>query len=596
MVAVESALVLAPVAWLADLYFLLLEILFYFAPASEAVLAIAVAVLGVALFARLGRTLLHRVPGVTGRVLFEGIWGFLAVMVLVVQAYLVVFALRTQPVQLVVLLAVAGVVGWRLRPLLADLAPADPPGLERARTWTVLLLVGGYLLLGLVMAHLATRNVHGLAALMAGLSLTHAWTYRLLVLAWLLVPVLPFAWRLADAAKRVRLVAVAPAVALALLWLPTPWFVRVASVLVALFVATLLLRDGFSLLCLPHPAPRQLAGRLLVLSMMALNAVTVHYGVAVWRCPEELPVGVRRLSTEPGAFDVTVLGDRVLASLREPQQLLALDAASGAELARLDTAGLIEGTGSALSWIEPETLLALDEDRALVLLAVSDDEEANRVAVVDGELAVQRLLDELPRTSIADIVRDGQGRVYASTEFDDRVIALDGRSLAVTGEIEWPGAETNKILLAPAVDRMFSLGLWSDPLLRALELSTGEEVATLDVGTRSWDMAYDADSGRLFVPRLLTGEVLVIDALDLEVVDRWHAGFGARPVDLDPFDRRLYVGNMYDGDVRVFDLDTGELLDRIHLGGYLKGLHVDPRTHEAYTGCACGVFGLRPPR
>ncbi len=594
MVAVESALVVAPVAWVADLYFLLLEILFYFAPASEAVLAIAAAVLGLALAARLGRNLLRRVPGIGGRVLFEGIWGSLAVLVLALQAYVLAFAVRTQPLQLLVLLVVAGVVGWRLRAPLAEVAPARPPGMDRARTWAVLVLVGGYLVLGLVMGHLATRNVHGLAALMAGLSLDSPVVYRLLVLAWLLAPVAPFAWRLGDAPRLVRWIGAAPVLAVVLLWLPSAWFVRAASVLVAVLVAALLLRDGFTLLCRPHPSPRMLAGRLLVASLMALNALTVHYGVAMWRCPAELPEGVRRLSTEPGAFDLTTVGDRVLVSLREPQQLLALDASTGREVARLDTADLIEGTGSVFSWIEPETLLALDPGRALLLLAVSDDEEANRVALVDPDLNVLQLLDELPRTSIADIVGDGQGRIYASTEFDDRVVVVDADTLAVIRDIEWPGAETNRILVDREAGIIWSLGLWSDPLLRWLDLDSGQERATLHVGTRSWDMALDRETGRLFVPRLLNGQVLVVDALTLEVVDRWSVGFGARPVALDPFDRRLYVGSMYGGHLSVFDLDSGELVDRVHVGGYLKGLHVDPRTHEVYTGCACGVYALRP--
>ncbi len=579
----------------ADLYFLSLEILFWFTPTGEGMITVAALVLGIAAFASLGRRHLERLPGAVGRHAARVIWTGLAVPVLVVQVYVLALAWQAERIQLVGLVAVGIAACVIFGRLVSPEADEERPVIEAAPAATVLLLVALYLFVGMVMGHLATPLVHGQAERMAALSRAEGLVYRLAVQVLLWLPVMLWFHRQGEIIGKLRWFAALPAVSLVLLFVPTEVCVRATSVLVAVAAGAFLCAAGFSPIRIPHPDPRRLAAQAMLLSLLGMNAVTVHYALDMWTC-RDLPAGVRSVSDRAGAFDLATThpGGELLVSLREPQQLLFVDPAAAAVTGLIDTQGRIEDTGSMFSWVEPETLLPLSGDRVLLLLAVSDDEEANRVAVIGPDRSIERLLDDLPRTSIADMVSDGRGRAYLSTEFDDKVLVLDEASLEVVQEIEWPDAETNKILVAADEGRMFSVGLWSDPELRVLDLATGEETDSLNVGTRIWDMAYDAMTRRLYVPRLVPGTVLVIDTDVMEVVDRWRVGFGARPVEIDPFHRLLYLGNMYSGRVHVFDLDTGDSVAVVRLGGYIKGLTVDPRTHRAYVGCMCGIFELDP--
>ena len=582
-----------PLRLVAKLYFFSMEALFWHARTGEAIVAISVLVLGLALLSRVdtGRLAAKLEPH-HALLVRRGYWGLLALPVLVAQVYLVAFATRAQPLWFGVLLS--GAAGFELAARRKTEQRAGvAPSLAAVPVQHLVLLLATYLFLGMVVGHLATPLVHAAAAAQAAISRSSDLEYKLSIAILLLLPMSMLIHRVACRVERWWWAGVLVGLIGVLFACPVTVATYGFSVIVAGLTILALQQDGFRAIGLLHPSPRLLAARLLVLSLLALNAVTVHYALAVWRCPRDLPPGVRLLTTEPGTFDLATLrgGSELLVSLREPRQVLLLDVATGNVVERVVTSGWIESTGSVFSWVEPENLLAV-EGATLLLLAVSDDENANRIVALGEDLRPERLVEGIRDTSISDMVTDAAGRLFVSTEFEEQVYVLAQESLAVTGALVWPEAETNKILGVAESDRLYSLGLWSDRRLRAVDLRTGTEIATLDVGTHSWDMAYDPEQDRLFVPKLLSGDVLVVDAASLSLVDRWPAGFGARPVEVDPIRRLLYVGNMYDGRVRVFDLDTGDSVLDTRLGGYIKGLTVDPTTHKAYTGCACGVFEI----
>jgi len=574
----------------ADLYFFLLELPFYYASSNEALLFITAVALLVTLLPRFASHL----PGTAGKVAGSALGNLVALPALMAQAYLLVFALRTQAVYTAALIAAGAAGVW----LLARSAP-DPlgrkPRLDDAPLPMVAFLVGCYLFLGLVMGHLATPVVHWIATYMAALSARAWYLQHLLVALLLLAPVglwLPALSRGPVGTGRQAMLGTAATLVFSVV--PGAAGIYMAGVTAAITVVLAAAAAGLLPTRSVHPSPRAVAAQLLLISLLALNAITVHYGAVMWRCPGPQE-GVRRVSDWPGTFDLGPLagGTRLLVSLREPRRIAELDLATGQPLWVADSGKLMDGTGHLFSWVEPETILPLaDGESALLLLAVSDDEEANRVVKVVSGKGVAGFLDDLPRTSISDLVDDGKGAPLVSTEFDGDVISLDPTTLAVRDRVRWPDAETNKILAAPGGARIFSLGLWNDPFLRVMDRATGAETAALEVGTRSWDMALDPVRGRLYVPRLVDGELLVVDADGLTLLERRSLRFGARPVALDAAQRRLLVGNMYHGTVRIFDLDRDEQLARLRLGGYIKGLAVDEDTHKAYTGCACGIYEI----
>ena len=579
-------------------YLLSLEIFFRPAESNEMILVISGVILTLGLFGKQLLAAAGRLPDLAAGVARAALGGFLSVLALLAQIYVLAFAAITQPLHLAVVLAAGGGAGWLWSRRATGAGAGEGPPLSRV-PWPVLpsfLVI--YLFLGMIQGHLATPLVHGLSASFARLSADTPMLFRLLALLALGLPVavwLPGLWR-ALPRGRVRAVVLAGggALILGLCLLPGPLAVHLGGVLWALVLGPAMSSAGFAPLRLLHPDPRRLLARVLLWALLGVNTAAVHYLGTMWECSQgQRPhPAVRRVSQLAGAFSLTISGDgrRLLASLREPRRVVGVDLAGAGTRTLLDLDGG-PGTGHLFSWQEPENLLRLDDGRFLLLLAMSDDQEQNVVAVLDRQGKLSRFLTR-PRAGVSDMVSDGRGRVYLSTEFQGQVFVLDARSLAVLDTVRWPGAETNRVLVTPDRQRMFSLGLWSDPMLRQMDLSSQREVGALYVGTLSWDMAHDPTRRRLLVPKFITGQVLVVDARTLTVQARWPAGFGARTVRLDPELRLLYVGAMYASTVTVLDADSGARLLRLRLGGHIKGLHLEPLTHKAYVGCDCGIFEI----
>lgn len=581
-------------------FLIALEFLFRIFESNEGILMVSGAVVVLALLRSPISALLSRLPRAPGAMADLLVFGFLALLVLLAQAYLIAFALLAQQVYFVVVLLVGLGSGLLARRALDPREEEAEPSMGDVPLLLIVGLLGAYFFLGMVQGHLATPVVYKLSAAMAGLSAEKPWLYKLLVVLLLALPLVSWLPRLLHAlegrARQAALLAPIPVLLCALL--PQRAAVVAAGLLSAAGLSAALVVARFPLLGLAHPDPRRLVTRLLFLSLMGANATAVHYLGTMWLCSggDQPHPAVRRVSSAAGAFSMASSrdGELLLASLREPRQVIAVPLSGGASRTVMDLADAPGGTGHLFSWVEPENLLRLPgQDRFLLLKAVSDDQESNQVALLDKNGEQLRTLDELRQTGVSDLALDGRGRVYFSTEFHGSIYVFDAQRLRRQQTIHWPEAETNKILIAPDQQRIFSLGLWSDPLLRAMDLPSQREVAALDVGTLSWDMVYDAKSRRVFLPKFISGEVLVVGVEErLEVEHRWDAGFGARTVDLDPALRLLYVGAMYGGTVTVLSADSGDRRLQLRLGGHIKGLTVDRRTHKAYVGCDCGIYEI----
>ncbi len=586
-------------------YLLALEVFFRLAETNELILAVSGAVLVMGLFSRLLLALASMLPGLAGRAAQAALGGFLATLALLAQVYVLAFAAITQPAYLALVLALGVAAGlyWRRRTRSAgtdtdasgDAAGSKDP-LARVPVTVLLSFLVIYFFLGMIQGHLATPLVYTLSATMAHLSANQPVVFRLLAVLALGLPLLPWLPKLLRALPAGRMRKMVPAGGLvlvcALSLLPSRPAIYTGGALWAAALGLGLAAAGFSPLSLLHPDPRRLLTRVLLVSLLGVNAATVHYLATMWECDHAPHPAVRRVSAEAGAFSMTTSADgrRLLVSLREPQRLVSVDLARGETDTLLSLAGG-EGTGHLFSWQEPENLLRLDDGRFLLLRAVSDDQEHNTVAVLDQAGKVAQLLTR-PRAGVSDMVSDGAGRIYLSTEFQGQVFVLDARTLALQDTVRWPDAETNRVLVDPNRRRIYSLGLWSDPMLRVMDLSSRTEIGAVDVGTLSWDMAHDPGRKKVFVPKFMTGRVLVIDDQKLTVQHRWPAGFGARTVRLDTKLGLLYVGAMYAGTVTVLHADTGERLLSLRLGGHIKGLHLEPGTHKVYVGCDCGIFEI----
>jgi len=588
---------------LADALSVSLDFLYRLVVSNEGILAVgAVVLVAGALRGPVERLTANLAGGAITLILY----GFLSLLALVAQAYVLTFAGLANAAFLGLTLAV-GAATWfvarRLTP--ADEAGAEEPGFQAVPLPVFLGWLALYLHIGMVQGHLATPVVHHAAAAMAALSAASPLAYRAAGTALMLLPLIPWLPRLrsllARGGRAALIIKLAPAALLLPLALPTTAAPYVAALLVASATGATLATAGLLPLRLAHPDPRKMLARLSLVASLALTAATAHYLATTWNCAHSSPLhpAVRLLSSEPGTFDLvsTADGEGLLVSLREPRRVIRLDLAARSAPRQWVTAEeLGPGSGHLFSWTEPENILPVPgRDTVLLLKAVSDDEELNQVLRVSPGGEVRGVLRSVPRGGVSDMITDGAGTLYLSQEFSSTVYQVDATTLKLTRTIHWPDAETNKVEIDRHRRRLYSLGLWFDPYLRAMDLGESghaEEAGRLELGTLNWDMALDPRTGRLFIPKFVSGEVLVIQGEHLKIADTWPAGFGARAVDLDPDRRLLFVGSMHASRVTVFDLDRGDTLLDLRLGGYIKGLHVNRRTHKAYVGCACGVYEI----
>ena len=326
---------------------------------------------------------------------------------------------------------------------------------------------------------------------------------------------------------------------------------------------------------------------------IGLLAVTAHYGSVMWRCDTVGAEGAEliRLSDLDGTFDLepTLDGQFLVVSRREPQEIVVLELVSHDIARRTSTA---RPTDSAFNHTEPETVVATGGTEVLMLLASSDSEEGNRLVRYDAATGAWTGELEGLGEGVSDLRRDRRGGVWVSTEFRGRLAQVDPRTMGILSDREVRGAETNAIAVDVDGGRAWSVGLWADGWLRKIDLRSGQQLGSVWLGTRQWDLAWDPNSDRIYIPRLTDGVVEVIHGDTLQQVAGWDVGFGARPIEISDDGRFLAVGNLYSGEVLGWDLTTAERTMRAFVGGHVKGLRMGP-DGTVYTGSNCGVFALR---
>jgi len=478
----------------------------------------------------------------------------------------------------------AGLGGW----LLGRRGPETP--LEREGPPALALFVFVHLLVEGTAGHLTTRWSHEVSAWLSGLSASSPPAYGVTfgLLAGLLVLLAGVGTTRRAWLSAAGLVAISSAAAVAI----APGG---GATLAALFLAAGI---GFTTGAMHRRLvdwatldPLRFATRLAPVGLIALGCVGAHYAGTMWRCPSEFPSTLEQLATDPGAFSLATTPDGavLVASLRERQELLLIDRGTG-EQRRISLASAAD---TLFDRAEPETLLTLDDGRILVLIAASDGEEGNRLRILDPRMG--ELSPPLPAlgAGVSDIVRDGRGGVWLSTEFEGSLSQIDPNTGEVRRKLVLPDAETNKILVDPDTGQAWSAGLWWDDHLRVIDLTTGGTAAEERIGTHQWDLARSAVLEQVYVPKFLTGRVEVRRSDTLELVTSWKAGFGVRAIEADPVRSHVVTGGLYRGDVSAWRMNSGVRALRHHVGGHVKAVTVNQ--HGVFAAGNCGIFEVQRP-
>jgi len=364
------------------------------------------------------------------------------------------------------------------------------------------------------------------------------------------------------------------------------------TVVTPLLVLVFAVRRGLAPVSWLHFDLRRVVDALAPISLLALSLVGFHYMTVTLDCPAPDGAERRLLSSEGGVFDLDLSADGqiVAVSHREAQFVELIDRSRAVPLARVDTH---RPSDTLFDRTEPETILGLEDGQFLLLLASSDTESGNALALLDPGGA--GLSPPLPASGVSDVVSDGAGSVWVASEFSGLLgwLAMPSGSLAEYMELP-EGAETNKVVVDGSIHRAWSAGLWSDPMLRLVDTEQGVQLAETEVGTHQWDLARSAALERIYVAKLVAGAVRVFDAKTLEEVMQIEDEFGLRPIEVGPQGRVVVAGNLYTGDVVGWDGATGGELFRESIGGYIKSLKIDA-DGRVVAGSICGTWELSPP-
>ena len=369
------------------------------------------------------------------------------------------------------------------------------------------------------------------------------------------------------------------------------WFGVILAAAAPLLLILWGARRGLSPLSWLQPDLRQAVDSLSLLSLVALSVLALHYGTFVTHCPQTSESSEKKLlSHRGGIFDVQPSRDgRFLAvSRREAQTVDLIDLAT----LKRTVIGTSRPRDTLFDRTEPETLLDLTDGSFLLLAASSDSEQGNLLTRLDPTSG--GLSRPLAARGISDLVGDGSDGVWISSEFDGRLAQLDLRSGDAPSPLRLPpGSETNKVVVDQQRQRAWSVGLWTDSLLRSIDLESGRQSRSVELGTHQWDMALSRRHDKLLIPRLVEGRIRVFDAETLEEGEPIPASFGVRPVETSPEGDYVVTGNLYSGEVLAHEVSSGELLFRTHIGGYIKGLRIG-QDGRIFAGSVCGAWELTP--
>ncbi len=271
--------------------------------------------------------------------------------------------------------------------------------------------------------------------------------------------------------------------------------------------------------------------------------------IGVYDVVERRSLGVLATVGRLVALQISPDGGRLYAICRKPARLVVLDAATGAEQARLDA-----GEGALA--------VAFDAARGLAyVLGAAGDEGTGRVAVLRGAAVVTTL--DLPGRALGR--RDGpDGTPYLLVE--GAIVALAPDGLAVTRV--WPlSFDPGDLAFDPAHALMFA-GEAGGSLVAEMSTAGGAVLAEHPTGSAGRKLGKRV--GEAAVVMLAFASAAGGAAVFPPVLPTETGTF----LELAPDGATLYVLNAFTNDVSVWDVATRDVVGILHTGGRSRFLRV----------------------
>jgi YVTN family beta-propeller protein len=204
---------------------------------------------------------------------------------------------------------------------------------------------------------------------------------------------------------------------------------------------------------------------------------------------------------------------------------------------------------------------------------------AGNVSVIDGASDLVTGTIKTDRRPYYIAVNEATNKAYVSNTFSKVMTVLD---LSTDTPSDWLIGSGDAVAVDSKNDQVYLLG-YEDPNLRSMNGATGE-VTREPVGSiHAWAQAIDEGMRKLYVTRVGSADVLVVD---LESRAHMVIKVGDFPcaIAVNPKTHMAYVANYADNTVSVIDGANGTVRGTIPVGSHPQSVAVDPNRNRVYVG------------
>lgn len=221
-------------------------------------------------------------------------------------------------------------------------------------------------------------------------------------------------------------------------------------------------------------------------------------------------VNVLRGVSDPEQLAVGAEGRKLYIASEDTGQAVVMDAHTGEHLASMPVGGEPEG-------------VTLSPDGRWVYMS---SEEDHQIAVIDTQSdEVVATLEVGLRPRFTEFSDDGS-RAYISGENDGTITVADARTHEVLDQWQLEGGQlVRPVGMTVSHDgKLLYTVTGRGRMLLAIDVATGEQVASVEVGPRPWGVAISPDGNTLYTANGNSDDVSVVDARTMQVTQRIPVG------------------------------------------------------------------------
>lgn len=214
--------------------------------------------------------------------------------------------------------------------------------------------------------------------------------------------------------------------------------------------------------------------------------------------------------SDPEQLAVSADGRKLYIASEDTGQAIVMDADTGRVLASMPVGGEPEG-------------VTLSPDGRWVYMS---SEEDHHIAVIDTRTdKVVTTLNVGQRPRFTEFTDDGS-LAFVSGETDGTITVIDARQHKVLRVFRLEGGPLMRpVGMALSHDgKLLYTVTGRGTMLLALDVATGEQKASVEVGPRPWGVAISPDGNTLFTSNGSSNDVSVVDARSMTVVERIAVG------------------------------------------------------------------------